>query len=138
MKTLRALSMIMLGAVIGSGVSGEVEAKTRYTAPKAFRHTWYIYDGHGKYNLLKFNKTTTVSRTYADGKYYGYTSKFKLQGPTKAGYWNLHGIHQTAGSGNFYKVVYKKIGGKRQAVLNTYYGFPTGIGHYYLFKTHRK
>jgi len=115
-----------------------VQAKTIYTAPKSFRHTWYNYAGNGKYDTLKFNKHTVIARTYTNGRYYKSKYKFKLQGPNRKGYWNLHGLKQTAGAGNNYKVVYKKINGKKQSVLNTYYGIQAGGGHYYLFKTHRK
>lgn len=115
-QQLLAASLVLVGGIAWGQQA--VQARTSYTSPKSFRHTWYHYVG---------------------GEHYHEHRKFKLFGPSKSGYWSLYGIDQTAGAGNNFKVTTRTFGGKRHAVLNNYYGYYTSdITHYYRFKTHHQ
>lgn len=136
-QQLLAASLVLVGGIAWGQQA--VQARTSYTSPKSFRHTWYHYVGHGKYDKMTFSKHAYSSDEYAGGEHYHEHRKFKLFGPSKSGYWSLYGIDQTAGAGNNFKVMTRTFGGKRHAVLNNYYGYYTSdITHYYRFKTHHQ
>lgn len=163
MKKQILLTTILLAAMgVGGFQTSQVTTaharakKTMKVYPKRYRHSWYHYDGHGKYDKVRFTKKVWHYAQYYDGTTTKGTltlhsrsvradlDKAKIHGSWVVGQkfsfrhasWiDLRGWNQSAGDGTYYKVTTKKFHGKKVSVLTDAYGaMVTTDKHYYRSK----
>ncbi|MFC6206290.1 hypothetical protein [Levilactobacillus tongjiangensis] len=147
------LAAASIGGMVGTTPT-TVHAKTRSltTFPKRYRHTWYHYIGHGKYDTQKFTAKTWQYTSHAGGyvkvksslhptSTYPYQHKEHSSwvfGSTifarKAHWINIKLWNQNAGYGDYYKTSTKKYHGKKISTLSAASGLVQTSDHYYRSK----
>lgn len=124
--------------------------------PTSLHRTWYHYDGHGRYDTVRFSSKKTSYSQYYDHKWYHGTStlhyrnvksdpdKIKIHGTWVVGgvfrmgkttWTNIRGWNQSAGDGTSYKIETKTYHHKKVRVLSEAGGAGFWIdNHFYTSK----
>lgn len=152
---LALLAGLTLGGV-QLGIPATAHAASQRTMkvyPQRFRGTWYHYDGHGKFDRVKFTATKWRTAGFNNNQRYVSTSKLKQRLVTadparlarhpkwtmgqkmrvrQANWIDLRGWNQSAGDGTYYKVANKRYRGQKMTVLSEAGGAGVWVTqHYY-------
>lgn len=122
-----------------STVVAQAKTKKIKSFPKAYRHSWYQYDGHGGYNKVVI-KTHTIQFVYPNT--YVFPGKLQALKTKKThGYtWvNTRDSDNSAGTSFFFRTTSKKWSGKKHKALIEVRGSAFSMQNtYYSSKTHHK
>lgn len=147
------LSMGFMGSAIKPQSSQAASHSLRYF-PSALRHTWYHYDGHGRYDRVTFGYKHYREQNYYDGwtVYHGkiHYRNLKTTHISHHPNWtfatpfyihhmhwvNIYGWNQTAGDGEYYGVKVRHYHGHRIRVMSEANG--AGIWTYQHYYATRK
>lgn len=148
------ISLLCFGGLLFGGVinpqSAHAATYSLKVFPKVLRHTWYHYDGHGRYDQIKFGYKHYRMRNFYE-KWYVYNGKIHYRNlkatrishhpnwtfATPVYYhrmhWtNIYGWNEGVGDGAYYGVKIRRYHGHRVRVMSEASGADIWTdSHYY-------